>query len=187
MTLRSSGIRKALRVMLAGTLVLWPGVPGAQEVSIPAIKAAFLINFVKFAEWPEDSLSARTFTFCISGDRAVFDALQLGVKQRPQHSPVDVAYLTPEGSFQGCHLLYLGGVNGGEWRRALHLVGNAPVFTASDARGFAEGGGIAELTLEGSRMRFNINTAAAQRAHIALSAKLLNLATLVKERPHDGR
>jgi len=42
---------------------------------------------------------------------------------------------------------------------------------------------VAQLILENNRMRFAINLAAAQRARLQLSSKLLSLATIVKDRP----
>ena len=60
---------------------------------------------------------------------------------------------------------------------------DAPVFSVSDRDNFAESGGVAQLILENNRMRFVINLAAAQRARLQLSSKLLSLATIVKDQP----
>ena len=42
---------------------------------------------------------------------------------------------------------------------------------------------MAQFRLEKGRMRFTINPGAALRAHLTLSAKLLSLATIVKDGP----
>jgi hypothetical protein len=57
----------------------------------------------------------------------------------------------------------------------------ASVLTVSDGDTFAALGGIAQLFVENERMRFAINGAAADRAQIHLSSKLLNLARMVKD------
>ena len=57
------------------------------------------------------------------------------------------------------------------------------MFSVSDREKFAESGGVAQLILENNRMRFAINLAAAQRARLQISSKLLSLATIVKDHP----
>jgi hypothetical protein len=61
-------------------------------------------------------------------------------------------------------------------------VKSASVFTVSDADGFAESGGVAQLIVEDKRIRFSINIAAALRRRLTISSKLLSLATIVKDR-----
>jgi hypothetical protein len=178
---------RVLPVVVTGALWLCPAAAGrGQQVSLPTLTAAFLTNFVKFADWPDGTVpSGRVFTFCVAGDKAVFEELTL--QHQTGSRGATVIYVASEGPFQPCQLLYLGGSEPREFRRIIDALQNEAVFTASDARGFAEAGGIAELRLENGKMRFTINPAAAQRAHIALSAKLLSLATLVKDTPHGER
>jgi hypothetical protein len=170
-------------VLVLSALLLTPNAASAQEVSLPSLKAAFLANFAKFATWPDEALSpGRVFTFCIGGDKAVADALERSIKEHPGQEPVSVIFVTPDGSLRGCDVLYLGGLNLKDARRTIEALKDAPILTVSDVDGFAEQGGVAQLRLENGRMRFAINPAAAQRAHLALSAKLLSLAEIVKDR-----
>lgn len=131
--------------------------------------------------------SGGLFTFCVAGDKAVFQQLDATIKLQPKPVITAVIVVPPDGPFQTCQLLYLGGLDLRNARRVIESLHDAPIFTVSDVDGFAEAGGIAQLRLENGKMRFAINPAAAQNAHIALSAKLLTLATLVKDTPHDGR
>ena len=55
----------------------------AQDVTEPALKAAFIYNFAKFTEWPADAMAAGApFVLCVLGDAAVGDALERAVKGR---------------------------------------------------------------------------------------------------------
>jgi hypothetical protein len=54
----------------------------AQEVTAPALKAAFIYNFVKFTEWPVVLPASEPFVICVIGDAAVGDALERAVKGR---------------------------------------------------------------------------------------------------------
>src|ERR1700674_1790377 len=62
---------------LAGVLALLVSSSGAsfaRSVAAPAVKAAFLYNFAKFAEWPA-LLSGARLVVCIVGDDEVAGAL----------------------------------------------------------------------------------------------------------------
>jgi hypothetical protein len=181
MTLMTTPQVTRLIIVLAALLFV-PSSASAQDVSLPSLKAAFLANFPKFAEWPDDaSPPGRMFTFCVAGDKAVADALEQAIKDRPGQEPTSVVFVTLESPLRGCQVLYLGGLSVKELRRTVEALTSMPIFTVSDVDGFAELGGVAQLRLEHGRMRFAINPAAAQRAHLALSAKLLSLATIVKD------
>ena len=175
-------LTRILSLVLAGAALSITPPATAQDVSIPSLKAAFLANFAKFAEWPDDAVPAgRVFTFCVAGDKTVASALERDIKLHPGPGPVNVAFVTVDGPLRSCQLLYLGGLDLRQSGRVIEALKGAPVFTVGDVSGFAELGGVAQLRLENGRMRFAINPAAAQRAHLALSAKLLSLATLVKD------
>jgi uncharacterized protein DUF4154 len=182
---------RALLGILALATATWsigPQDAAAQDVSIPVLKAAFLENFVKFAEWPDDAVpSGRVFTFCVAGDKTVASALERAIKQHSGAAPTSVVFVTVNGPLRSCQLLYLGSLDLRQSGRVIDALKGLPVFTVSDVDGFAELGGVAQLRLESGRIRFVINPAAAQRARLALSAKLLSLATLVKDGSNGSR
>ena len=56
--------------------VLLMAIASAQAPTLTVVKAAFLYNFVNFAGWPADSLSAgQSLLLCVIDDTAVADAL----------------------------------------------------------------------------------------------------------------
>jgi hypothetical protein len=181
-------IRTAALILLLSAAPLRAVPAAAQDVSVPDLKAAFLANFAKFAEWPESALQpGAVITFCIAGDKAVQQALEASIK-RAGGAAASVRLVATEGPFAQCQVLYMGNTDVRAGRRVIDTLQGAPIFTVSDAAGFAEAGGIAELRLQrDGKMRFAINPAAAQRVHVALSAKLLSLATLVKDGPNATR
>jgi hypothetical protein len=175
-------LRLSRLLLVVAALLLAPAAASAQDVSLPTLKAAFLVNFAKFTEWPEDALpSGRVLTFCVIGDKAVAAALEQGIKERPGQEPMSVAAVAADAPLRACQVLYLGGMNLRDARRTVEALKGMAILTVSDVDGFAEHGGVAQLRLERGRMRFAINPAAAQRARLSLSAKLLSLATIVKD------
>ena len=155
----------------------------AQSATASALKAAFLYNFAKFSEWPADALApGQRLALCVVGDAAVADALGHTIAGHTiEGHELTVIVRTANESAAGCHLLY---VSASEIKRSaglLQTAKGASVFTVSDADGFAESGGVAQLIVADERMRFAINIASAQRVRLTISSKLLSLARIVKD------
>jgi hypothetical protein len=169
---------KSVRRLASFTVVglLTAGAASPTPSAPPALKAAFLFNFAKFAEWPKD---AAPLVLCVVHDPAAEDALvRLVSGASIDGRPVTVAHEIPRERIRGCHLLYVGSDNAA-MDALLTDVKGAPVLTVGDGEPFARERGIVGLLIEGNRMRFAINADAAQRSGVRLSSKLLTLATLV--------
>jgi hypothetical protein len=54
-----------------------------------------------------------------------------------------------------------------------------PILTVSDADRFAERGGMIRFVTDRSRIRLQINPAAAEAAHLTISSKLLRVAEVI--------
>lgn len=155
----------------------------AQSATAPVLTAAFLYSFTKFTEWPADALApGQDLSLCVVGDRAVRDALVQTVEGHALDGhQLTVQLVDPAGQAGSCHLLY---VSAGEMPRAASILSRArgaAVFTVSDADRFAESGGVAQLVRDKDRMRFTVNVAAARRARLTLSSRLLSLAKIIQE------
>jgi uncharacterized protein DUF4154 len=174
--------RRVVAALLTAGLVAEVSLSG-QAVTQPALKAAFLYNFAKFAEWPSDAASTNPLTLCVIDDDAVDDALsQLARGSVVNGRPVAVQHVSHD-HLRACHLAYFGGTAD----RAIAMldeIKGAPVLTVSDGEQFARMGGVIGLFLEDGKMRFAVNADAAQRGGVRLSSRLLTLAKLVKDLRH---
>jgi len=66
--------------MLALAVALWPGrVALAQDVTEPALKAAFIYNFARFTTWPPDLPATDSFVICVLGDTIPSDQTEATV------------------------------------------------------------------------------------------------------------
>src|SRR2546425_12926839 len=103
--------RARLSVVIAMFAFVWSGSVAAQGVSGTALKAAFLYNFAKFAEWPADILApGQKLSLCVVGDNAVADALEQTIKGHT----IEYHELTVQGGnadrpIRSRDLLYVGG------------------------------------------------------------------------------
>jgi len=166
------------RSTIAILLLMGPGT-SAQDVTEPALKAAFIYSFAKFTEWPAEVMprTAEPFVMCVLGDAAVGDALERLVKGRSLagHS-VAVSHVAPGGAQGLCHILYVSGVTATQAGQLVARHRDVPVLTISDVEGFTDVGGIAQFFFEQGQLRFNIQVGSAKRAHLQISSNLLALA-----------
>lgn len=161
------------------TLLLIRSSVAAQDVTEPALKAAYIYNFAKFTEWPPAAGPARaTFVLCVVGDAAVGEALVRAVKDRALGGVnLSVSLVTSGEPPPTCRLLYISGVTAGRTAQLVGGLRGLPVLTISDLQGFTGLGGIARFFFHQGQLRFSVNIASAERAHLRISSRLLSLAT----------
>ena len=151
----------------------------AQDVTEPALKAAFIYNFAKFTEWPADArATGAPLVLCVLGDTAIGGALERAVKERTLagHS-IGVSQTAPDRrSLAGCHVAYVAGVTASEAAKVVAELRDAPVLTISEIEGFTKMGGIAQFFFENGQLRFDVQVASAKRARLQISSRLLALA-----------
>ncbi len=157
-------------------VLLRPGAPGAQEVTAPALKAAFLFNFVKFTTWPDDVLPDEApVVLCVANAPSVARELTEAVKGRViAGHPLRVEQPADANGLHGCHLLYVSGTRAAAVA-AVATVRNAPVLTVSDLQTFRAEGGIAQLHVQQGQLRFAIALDAVRAARLQVSSRLLAL------------
>jgi hypothetical protein len=145
-----------------------------------AVKAAFLFNFAKFAEWPALP-SGAPIIVCIVGDDGIAAALVETVRgQNIDGHALDVLRPPDNSAWRNCQLLFVADADARRFAAGLDGIKSLQVLTVSDAKGFAQTSGIIELYLEQGRMRFTINMDAAEHAGLHLSSRLLGLAKVVR-------
>jgi hypothetical protein len=157
----------------------------AQGAGEYQVKAAFLLNFARFVEWPPQNFSSPTDSIdvCILGPDPFGEALDEMVKDKVVSGrPLQVRRLREPAQAGGCELVF---VNAIEARNKVHLSKelNWGMLTVSDGKDFARDGGIVTLVMQQNRVGFEINVDAADHAGLKISSKLLSLATIVHDDP----
>lgn len=147
----------------------------AQTVSAEyRVKAAYLYNFLKFVEFPDAGTGP--LVICVAG-RNPFGTL-LGELVRDEvvgTRRIEArVILEPE---PGCHILFV--PNAAATRAYLRAARDTPTMTVGESDTFIARGGVANFYIEGENVRFEISPAAAARAKLRISSRLLNLARLV--------
>jgi hypothetical protein len=155
-----------------------------ESVEYP-VKLGFLYNFTKFVEWPPDSYRdpGSPLTICIVGDDPFSPALEGELRTRTVGGrPVEVRELKSYDTLSVCHMVF---VPVTEKNHAATIVSNlkgSSTLTVGETEGFAEQGGMINLTVEENKVHFEVNPLAAERAGLKISSKLLSIARIVKEK-----
>ena len=161
-------------------ILLLTSMPAAtQDVTEPALKAAFIYSFAKFTVWPADAMATGApLVLCVLGDAAIGEALERTVKGHTLAGrTIGVSQAAPDKrSLEGCHIAYVSGVTVGQAAEVVAGLRDAPVLTISDVNGFTERGGIAQFFFEHGQLRFDVQLASAKRARLQISSRLLALA-----------
>lgn len=185
--------------LIAGCALL-PVPGGSAEVGgfaparIEDVEAAYVVNFIRYTEWPAAALPGpdRPFVVTVIGDDGVRDALRalsaraaatlghpLEVRARPaprrgSRETVPVEALAPS------HVVFVGRLPPGVVASFLRDFGAPPTLTIGNSPGFAAAGGMIELVHEGSKLVFEANLASLRASGLALSARVLSLARDVR-------
>lgn len=167
---------------VACAAIAWMGAARAQvQASEVEVKAAFVYNFALFTSWPAGTLLANApMVLCVAPDHALQAALgRLAGKSVHGHR-LEVRRIS-DGAVAGCHVVVL---DDRAPSQALRLDPAAPVLTVVDGGRAARAGGASgpmiALSLQDSRVVFDIDAAAARQAGLQLSSQLLRLARSVQ-------
>lgn len=158
--------------------LLAPGAARAQP-SETAVKAAFLVKFAAYVEWP-----SRTgpITICTVGRDVFGNAVEKAAAgQHIDGRTVTVRWMDSIESASGCDIAYLAGSSHQSVAAALEALRSAPVLTVTDSR-WSNARGMIHFQIAQRRVRFYIDDQAAADSKLAISSKLLALALSVKAR-----
>jgi hypothetical protein len=159
---------------------------GAQPVPVSEVKAAFVLNFTKFVEWPDASFrdDHSPFSICVIGQSSFAVDLARTVRGETVNGrPVAVEYLPGLPQPKHCQMVVVGSMDKANDRnllRALAALGPG-ILTVGDGENFVRDGGIIGFVVEKRRVRFDINQGAATRSLLTLSARLLSVARAVQK------
>jgi YfiR/HmsC-like len=143
------------------------------------VKAAFLYNFAKFVKWPDEAFAETNTPLVIGilGDNPFGSNLELAIKDKFINGhPLSLRAVVSLPEMKLCHVLFVCQKPKRNLAETLEVLKTCSVLTVSETEHFCEAGGMINFVMEGSRVSFEINDAAAKRAGLSISSKLLNLA-----------
>jgi hypothetical protein len=166
----------ALAVLLSTVIETCAASPTAEEYQV---KGAFLLNFAKFVDWPPQTFKTPTdpIVICILGQNPFGPGFEKAAQSTvAQGRPVTVKQIAEGPQACQCQIAFVSESERKLSKALLQAVQGASVLTVGESEGFTANGGVVDFKLDGERVRIEINTAAADRAKLHISAKLLSLA-----------
>ena len=184
---RRSGARRfwlgVVGAVLAGGLALRAEPDSSLELRV---KAAFLYNFAKFVDWPAPALTNAGAPFVISvlGDEPLAQVLGQTVKGKSiGNRTIQTRWITDMAQIGPCQILFITRSETQKSKQVADALGSANVLLVGESPCFLASGGAINFTNFEGQVRFEVNTAAAERAGLKISSKLLRLATTVTPSP----
>lgn len=159
-----------------------PGPTVAQTELEYQVKAAFLLNFAKFVEWPSSAFADADspVAICILGKdpfgRTIDDLVQGEVANGRKLMVRRTSQLPPP---QACQVVFAE-ASTKDVAKTLNGLGRG-VLTVGEGGSFLRDGGIIAFVIENRRVRFDINQTAAEGAALKLSSKLLSVARSIEK------
>src|SRR5579872_860263 len=155
----------SILLTLAGSLIL-PFARAQSTVSEYHVKAGFLFHFAEMADWPSDALAGQSFNFCVIGDDPFHGELEATLEGKALGGrTIRIVHLSePPHSSSDCPVLFIGPSEGQRLTAIFKEVGSAPVMSVGETDDFIEKGGMIRFCLDDSRVRFEVNLKAADRA-----------------------
>ena len=151
--------------------------PAAQAPTIEYdVKAAFLLNFVRYIEWPPAARDASTFGLCtLQPDPfgARLDAVAIG--ESWEGRPIAVRRVATVRNAD-CHLLFVPTASTATFRAMQKELSTLAILTVGESPDFVQRGGMIQLHVEANRVRFSINTRNSTAAGLKIGSRLLRLA-----------
>ena len=171
----------ALGLCLLAALFLREPADGQAPPTEYDVKAAFLLNFARFVEWPANAFpnADAPITFCILGEDPFGQAIDTIMEgQTVSSRKVKVRRISGVPPPTTCQVLFLD-------RRTENmeetLVRIGPrVLTVSEADQFLDDGGMIHFVIQSRRVRFDINARAANAAGLRLRSQFLGVARSVR-------
>ena len=149
------------------------------------VKALFLFNFAKFVEWPPHAFGSAhaPFKICVLGDNPFGEALADAVRGKTVSGRgFVVEEISKALQAPGCHIVFSNSFEGNRKSMLVEL-NRSGALTIGEGVAFIKDGGMISFKLVDSRVRFEIDAAAAAHAHLKISSKLLRLAENARNQP----
>ena len=148
------------------------------------VKAAFLYNFVKFVQWPEEKPadSNDIITIAVIGNHKFGNAFESIKGKKVKDKKIIVKFFPgfdntdDKNTLKKCHLFFICSSEKQHLKDIIEIASQANILTVGDMNGLIGDGGVIQFVMQDKKVRFQINLSAARRAKLKIRSQLLRLA-----------
>lgn len=164
------------------TCLLAQGAPASEA----ELKSVFLLNFVKYVEWPPRAFMDETSPVWIGvlGRDPLGAELEATLRdKRVRGRPLRVRRFGRPRDIFDVHLLFIPRSEEGRIEEVLARVKDGAVLLVGESRGFCRLGGTLSVIIENGRPVVEANPEAAARADLTIDARLLRVSQVIRGTP----
>ena len=167
----------ALYVAL-GVIHVRPAGAGDLETKV---KVAYIYNFTKFIEWPDDGAAGNEpIRICVIGTDPIRTKLGELSSREVKGRPLKIVRIKDLSALSTCRLLFVSRSEESLVPLILQRLQGTGVLTVSDIPRFVQRGGMVGFITEKDRVKIEINQRAVRQAGLKISAKMLEIARVVQ-------
>ncbi len=155
-----------------------------QGLSLAEVKAAFILNFIRFSEWPKNTFEEPDgpIIILVAGKGDIEDPLtRLSRTTRINGRPIKIVTFDAPENPPPCHVFYLGEMPRAAFLGHLRALGGRDILVVGDRPETTSWGAVLAFKPMKARMQFEVNRREARARHIRLSSQLLKLASKITD------
>jgi uncharacterized protein DUF4154 len=152
---------------------------GETAPSEAQVKAAFLLNFPKYVQWPSATFPATNSPVVVGildNEDVAAEFSTMSAEKVVDGHPIKLLRVTSVPECRECHILFIGSAR--KLPEILASLQGANVLTVGDFDDFNERGGMINLARRDRRIVLEVNLDAIRQAQLKVSSKLMALATV---------
>jgi hypothetical protein len=168
-----------IAILIASVLLVSPTY--SAEVALEyKVKAAYLLNFTRYVEWPTEAFNASDspLVICVLGADPFGSVLDKTISNKSSQGRRVVVqrFHDPSRASGACQLIFISQSEQSRESELLKTTSGKPILTIGESSSFLQRGGIINLGIFDEIVRFDVNLRAAEAAQLKLSARMLPLA-----------
>jgi len=146
------------------------------------LKAALLLSFVRFTEWPGSTGAESPILIGILDQPELLNSMmRMAAGKSVQGRPIQVRGIRQAIDQKLCHVVYLNSLNGKKLEEFLAVSRDTSILTIGEADRFHQTGGIIHVFNEDGRLSFSVHLSRLGKTKLNISSKLLRLGYAVKD------
>ena len=159
--------------------------PAQEWPSETQLKAAFLVNFPKYVEWPSGMFveTNSPIVVAVLGEGNLDGELRKMTETKViKGRPGIFRRLTADDDCSGCHVVFISAEQQRRSAGSVARLKDASILTVGESDDFLENGGMINLARRDRKIALEVNLAAVGKARLKISSKLLSVASVVKRK-----
>jgi|SRR4051812_15311798 hypothetical protein len=169
---------------IIATLLLLFTAPIARAEAEYDVKAAYLLRFTKFVQWPRTAFASDDAPFVIGivgrdPFEGGFERFIEGNTSGTRRLEVRHVNAHDTSALRECQMIFVGLPDHRRLGDILSELQGRPVLVVGEAEGFASAGGMVGFASREKRVGIEVNSAAARSARLKISSQLLSIAKIV--------